>query len=459
VINNNISAWSNRAIFSLVWPLVIEQLLAVTMGAADTIMVRSVGVHAVTGVNIIDNINNLLIIVFTALAGGGAVVISQYIGRGDGKNASFASRQLIYITLTISSLMMVIAVVLRRPIITIFYGAIADDVMDAASIYFLVTALSYPLLGIYNANASIFRAVGDSRTPMLIALLVNIMNIGGNAILILVLKTGVVGAALSTLISRLVACIITLLILHKGAKKKAEKLIVVSLKGIRNITFAPVMVRSILNIAIPGALESSMFQVGRLLTQRIFTSFGTDVMSGNAIAGVINSFSFMPGFAFCLALVTIVGQCVGAGDYDGAKRNTKKIMFAAYIAIWVCSGSILIFVEPLVRLFSLSTVGYTAAVLFLRVHCISMMIAWAPSFALPNSLRAGGDAKYVMWVATISMWVVRVSFAYILTFVLNVGPVSVWIAMGVDFLVRGSFYIHRWNSGKWMGKKVIEDGE
>ena len=180
--------WNNRAIIGLLWPLVLEQVLAVTMGAADTIMVSSVGEYAVSAVNIVDNINNLLIIAFTSLCAGGAVVVSQYIGRKDYRNSSIAAKQLVYSVALISLVMTVFAVLLRRPVVRLIYGNIEYDVMNAAAIYFLFTGLSYPFLALNSANAALLRAMGNSKVPMRIAILVNIINIGGNAFFIYVLK-------------------------------------------------------------------------------------------------------------------------------------------------------------------------------------------------------------------------------------------------------------------------------
>lgn len=443
--------WNNRALFALLWPLIIEQLLAVTMGAADTIMVSSVGEYAVSAVNIIDNINNLLIIAFIALSTGGAVVVSQYIGRRDSKNSSLAARQLVYIVTLVSFVMMATALSLCRPIISLIYGKIENDVMDSAVRYFFITALSYPFLAAYNANAALFRAVGNSKVPMRIALLVNIMNIGGNAYFIYVLKIGVTGAAISTLLSRLTATMITTVMLIRSRSSP------ISLSGFLNFRLVRPMIRNILNVGIPSGLESSMFQIGRLLTQRIFTFFGTTAIAANAIAGVVNSFSFMPGTAFGMALLTIVGQCVGANDYTAVKRETVKIMKIAYITIFLISSAIFICIEPLVSLFQLSPEAHDLAKSFLRIHCISMALGWAMSFALPSALRAAGDARFVMIAATISMWTIRVSAAYLLTFVFDLGPVGVWIAMGADFVGRGSAYYMRWIRGKWQEKRVITE--
>jgi putative MATE family efflux protein len=421
------------------------------MGAADTVMVSSVGEHAVSGVNIIDNINNLLIIAFTALSTGGAVVASQYMGRRDPANASAAARQLVYIAGAVSLAVMIAAVVLNRPIIRLFYGRVEDDVMEAASIYFLITALSYPMLAVYSACAAIFRSMGNSRITMRVALTVNILNIGGNAFFIFVLKIGTAGVALSTLISRIVAAVIL------TAMLTANRRYPITLAGLHKVKFIRSMVRSILNVGIPSGLENSMFQIGRLLTQRIFTTFGTAAMAANAIAGVVNSFSFMPGMAYGMALLTVAGQCVGAGDYEAARRYTVKIMKLTYVTVILISVFIYVFMEPLASLFSLSPGAHDLAVSFLRVHCISMAVGWPMSFALPNALRAAGDARYVMVAASISMWTVRVSFAYLITYAAGLGPIGVWIAMGADFIVRGACYLSRWMGGKWQGKHVLED--
>jgi putative MATE family efflux protein len=445
-----VNQWNNRALFSLLWPLMVEQILAVTMGAADTVMVSFVGEHAVSAVNIVDNINNLMIIAFSALCTGGAVVASQYIGRQDYKNSRIAANQLIYSVVFISLLIMLVAVVFRRPIVRAIYGNIENDVMDATAIYFFFTGLSYPFLALNTANSALFRASGNSKVPMQIAVLVNLLNIGGNVLLIYVLQMGILGAALSTLFCRMIAATITTTMLIRNTRSP------ISLSGLLKIRIVRPMIKNILNVGIPSGLESSMFMVGRLLTQRIFTVFGTTAIAANAITSVINSLSFMPGTAFGIALLTIVGQCVGAKDYAAAKQQTFKIMKIAYITL-VCIG-VLIFtcMGPMIRLFNLSPEAQALTRSFLQVHCVSIALGWTMAFVLPNALRAAGDARFVMIAATISMWTVRVSAAYLLTFTVGLGPIGVWLAMGGDFIVRAIFYCSRWMSGKWQEKQVIK---
>ena len=443
--------WDNRSLFILIWPLVIEQLLAVAMGTVDTVMVSSVGEFAVSGVNIIDNINNLLIIAFTALSTGGAVVVSQYIGRRDSQKVNIASRQLFYIVTAVSLFIMIIALGIRQPIIRFFYGDIASDVMDASMIYFFITAMSYPFLAIYSASAALFRSAGNSKVTMRIAIIVNIVHVIGNYFFIYHLKIGITGAAISTLVSRIIAAIVLTIMLMKNRRGP------INLHGLFKINFNIPIIKSILNIGIPSALESSMFQIGRLFTQRLFALFGTSAIAANAVTSVVNSISFMPGNAFGLALVTVVGQCVGAGDYAGAKRYANKLLRISWIIIIVMSGFIFVFLDPIIHLFSLSPEARELATSFIRVYCVTMAIGWTFSFALPCALRAAGDARYVMISAATTMWTVRVAGAYFLVYVVNAGPISVWLAMGADMIARSVFFLARWLSGKWQNKKVLAD--
>ncbi|WP_010263721.1 MATE family efflux transporter [Treponema primitia] len=446
--------WDNRAIFYLLWPLIIEQILGVTMGIADTVMVSSVGEYAVSGVSLVDVINNLLILAFAALATGGSVVVSQYIGRRDTKNSASAARQLIYANTIISIVITLAALIVHTWILRLVYGNVEADVMKAARTYFWITALSYPFLAIYNSAAALFRAMGNSRVPMLIALLVNCMNIGGNAIFIFGLHIGVAGAALSTLISRVVAAVILLFLLISGAHSSGPA----SLKGLSAFRLDPRMIRNILNIGVPSGVENSMFQFGKILVSRIFTSFGTAAIAANAIVSVTNSLSFMPGQAFGIALLTIVGQCVGAGDYEGAKRYAGKILKLCYVVLIILNGSMLIFMDPLISLFNLSAEAQTLAKGYMRVQCISASLFWTLGFTLPNALRAAGDVQYCMVVGAATMWLVRVIAAYILAYPLGFGSLGVWIAMGLDFVARTVLYTTRWVRGKWQYKTVIGEG-
>ncbi|MDR0452480.1 MAG: MATE family efflux transporter [Treponema sp.] len=441
--------WTNRALLRLIWPLVIEQILAVTMGLADTVMVATVGEHAVSGVSLVDAINQLLIIAFGSLATGGAVAVSQYMGRRKNKSARLASRQLIYVNTAVSAVIAVLALCLRRASLALIYGDAHSNVMQAAETYFLLSALSYPFLALYNSSASLYRAAGNSRIPMLVALMVNVINIGGNAVFIFGFHWGVAGAGLSTLICRIAAAAVLIVMLIRSRNSA------ISLSGIFNIQIRAGMIRSILKVGIPSCLENSTFQIGKVMVSRIFTSFGTAAIAANAVAAVINSFTFMPAQAFAMAMLTVVGQCVGAGDYSAAKRNTGKLMKLSYGSVLLLSVLTALLMNPVLGIFRLSEEAARIAGILLWIHIVSAPVSWPASFILPSSLRAAGDARYCMIAAAISMWAMRVLFSYILAYAFGMGPPGVWIAMVLDWYLRAACYVLRFRSGKWKEKRVI----
>jgi putative MATE family efflux protein len=441
--------WNNRALFRLLWPLVVEQILAVTIGTVDTMMMSSVGEYAVSGVSLVDAIATLLIIAFGALATGGAVVISQYIGRRDTQNASLASKQLVYASVLTACGITVFTLLSRRSLLGLIYGNISPDVMAAAETYFWISALGYPFLALYNASAALFRSMGNSRVTMTVSLLVNLLHIALNFILIYGLGLGVAGAAISTLISRIAAALsLCGLLLSRRAGP-------LSLSGLFKIRIEPRIIRSILRVGVPSGLESSMFQLGKILVSRIATTFGTAAIAANAVTGVIISFANMPAGAFGLALITIVGQCIGAGDYAAARRFTGRLMKIVHIIMFVISLLTLLFMDPIIGFFKLTEGAHKMTRSFLWVLCTAAPISWPLSWTLPNALRAAGDVRYVMILAAVSMWAVRVLGAYLCAYTFGFGVIGVWYAMVADWCVRALFYTRRWLRGAWQGKQVI----
>jgi putative MATE family efflux protein len=427
----------------------VEQVLNVTIGIADTVMVSTVGESAVSGVSLVDAINVLLIIAFGALSTGGSVVVSQYIGRRDLKNANRASKQLMYVSLWVSLIIMGFTLLSYRLLLRFIYGNIAPEVLAAAETYFWLSALGYPFLAVYNAGASLFRSMGNSRITMLVTLLVNGLNIGGNVLFIFGFQMGVAGAAIATLISRAVAAVVL------SALLMSQRAGPVSLAGIGKTPMDLAMIRRILNIGIPSGLENSMFQIGKLLVSRLVSTFGTPSIAASAITSSIGSFIYMPGQGFGMAILIIVGQCVGARDYRGAKAYTKKLLYLTYGVLIFLNLLIFLSMEFLVSCFSLSLEAHALTKRFLSIHCISSSIAWPLSFALPHALRAAGDARFCMILASVSMFTVRLSLSYVLSSVCGFGAVGIWFGMAGDFLVRGTCYTWRWLHGRWQEKAVI----
>jgi Na+-driven multidrug efflux pump len=229
----------------------------------------------------------------------------------------------------------------------------------------------------------------------------------------------------------------------------------VSLSGIFDIHIRADMIRRILKVGLPSGLENSMFQIGKVMISRIFTYFGTAAIAANAVAASINSFTFMPAQAFSLAMLTVVGQCIGGGDYNAAKRNAGKLMKLGYASVLVLSLSIILLMNTVLKAFSLTPDAIRIAKILLWIHVISAPVFWPASFVLPNALRAAGDARYCMITAAVSMWTLRVLFSYLLAYSFGLGPPGVWIAMIMDWALRALCYGVRFKSGKWMEKRVI----
>ena len=438
--------FSSAALRKLIIPLVVEQFLAMTIGMADTIMVTSVGEHAVSGVSLVDNISTLLINVFSALATGGAVVAAQYLGSRDEENACSAAKQLFYAIGALSAATMAVCLLFREPILRLVFGHLEDNVMEAAMTYFLLTAISYPLLAIYNAGAALFRAMGNSKVSMLASFLMNIVNIGLNAILIYGADIGVAGAGFGTLFSRLAgAVLMTWLICQHGHRIHIDHLL--------HFEFRGQLVKKILRIGVPNGLENGMFQIGKLLVLGLVTPLGTSATAANAIANSVAGVVNVPGNAISLSLITVVGQCMGAGDSKQAVGYTKKLMAIVYLSMGTLSVLLFFFAAPVVGLFGLTAAAAAMAVEVLRWCALFDLIFWPMSFSLPNALRASGDAKFTMIVSMCSMWVFRIGFSFLL--VPQIGLLGVWVAMFIDWIVRAVVFLIRFLSGRWKTKKVI----
>ncbi len=445
---NKTHFFTNKDLLRLIIPLIIEQFLAVAIGLVDTLMVSSLGEASVSGVSLVDSINILLIQVFSALATGGAVIASQYIGRGDNHLARKSAKQLLYSSFAISTLLTVICLIFRQFILTTVFGQAESDVMQAANTYFLLSAMSYPFLAVFNSCAALYRSVGNSKISMFVAIIMNLINVIGNAVGIFVLKWGVAGAAASTLLSRIVGSVILFLLIIK----RGQKLFVES-PFKPEIDFG--MIKRILRIGIPSGFENATFQIGKLLVASLITTFGTAAIAANAIGGHIASFSNIPGAAIGLALITVVGQCVGAGDHQQAKYYTAKLMKYTYVAVIIFNVIMAIFARPLVDMFNLSAKAADDAVVIICTFAVVASVFWPSAFTLPNALRAAGDVKFTMYSSILSMGIFRIGFSFIIGQLLGLGVIGTWYAMYIDWVVRTGLFLWRYLSGKWKDKRAI----
>jgi len=440
--------FSNRDLKSLIIPLIIEQVLAVTVGIEDTIMVSSVGEAAVSGVSLVEMINVLLINLMAALATGGAVVVSQYLGAKQREKACRSSNQLLLVTMLFSGVIMVVSIIFRVQILGLVFGKIDKDVMSSGLTYLWISALSYPLIGLYNSCAALFRVMGNARIPMYSGLVINVLNITGNAVFIYGFHWGVAGVSVSSLISRLIGSLILLILLTNPQR---DVFILLKRKS-----FLPdvAAIRKILFIGIPSGLENSLFQLGRVLVVSIIASFGTVQIAANAVANNLDSLGCIPGQALSLAMITVVGRCVGAFDFDQAKYYAKKLLKITYVITIGVDAVILLFLPLLLKVYNLSDQTIQLAYILVFIHNGCAMLLWPTAFTLPNALRAASDVRFTMVVSIASMCLFRLVFSYILGIVLGYGAIGVWIAMIMDWVCRAGFFALRFRSGKWKTKYI-----
>ena len=439
--------FTNHQLLTLLWPLIIEQTLSVLVGMADTVMVSSVGEAAISGVSLVDMINQLIITVFAALATGGAVVTSQYLGAKKPEQAARSAGQLVGLSALLGLGVAAFCLLARRPLLRLLFGSITDDVMDAAVTYFTITALSFPFLALYNAGAAIFRSTGNSAVSMKVSVIVNAINFCGNAICIFLLGMGVEGVAIPTLISRAVGAVIIL-----ALAAQHEYVLRITPQSVTHLEGG--IVKSILRIGIPSACENSLFQLGRVLVVSMISLFGTVHISANAVANNLDAVGAIIGTAMGLAMITVVGRCVGAQDLDQAVYYTKKLLLWDYIAQGIANAAVILSLGVVLNMYTLSPETRSLAAELVIIHCGMGILIWPAAFVLPNALRAANDVKFTMIASVVSMIVWRLVFSWILCVNLGWGAIGVWWAMIIDWACRTVCFVWRFASGAWKKNAV-----
>lgn len=440
--------FDNKALTALILPLIIEQFLAVLVGMADSIMIASVGEAAVSGVSLVDQVMLLIINLFGALATGGAVVAGQYLGRKNPEEADKAANQLIWFVTILAVGVMGLVYLGKNMILQGVFGQIEPDVMEYANTYLLIVTASVPFIALYNGGAAIFRTMGNSKITMTVSLIMNAINVVGNAILIYGFHCGVEGVAIPTLVSRMTAAIlITVLLLNEKQVLHLQK----------TLRYRPEKetIKKILKIGIPNGLENSMFQLGKVLVLSLVSTFGTYAIAANAVCNVLASFQILPGMALSLAVTTVISRCVGAKDYEQVSYYTKKLLAISYISMFVTTIVICVALPFIMDVYNLSPETAKVAEEIMIFHSVSCVLIWTPAFTLPSTLRAAGDAKTCMLISIPCMWIFRIGFSYILGKYFGIGVFGVWVAMVIDWVVRVIFFVLRYCRGKWKTIRTI----
>ncbi len=443
--------FTNRQLLTLLWPLVIEQALEILVGMADTVMVSSVGEAAISGVSLVDMINQLIITLFGALATGGAVVTSQYLGAKRQEDAAKSAGQLVGLSALLGVGVAAFCLLTRTAQLRLFFGTITDDVMEACLVYFTITSLSFPFLALYNAGAAIFRSTGNSAVSMKVSVIVNAINFFGNAFCVFVLKMGVAGVAVPTLISRAVGAAIIL-----ALAAKPEYILHITPRTVTHLERSTA--KNILYIGIPSAFENSLFQLGRVLVVSMISLFGTVHISANAVANNLDAIGCIVGNAMGLAMITVIGRCVGAQDFEQVKYYTKKLLLWDYIAQGAVNVTVILLLNQILSLYTLTPETRALSWTLVMIHDGCALLLWPAAFVLPNALRAANDVRFTMMASVVSMIVFRMGLSWILCVNMGLGAVGVWYAMIVDWICRIICFVTRFVTGTWKKnalKKVV----
>ena len=437
-----------RALWMLLIPLIIEQMLNSLMGMVDTLMVSRVGAEAISAISLVDSINNLVLQVFAAMAAGAAIICSQYLGRKDEKGCNDAAKQIVLTVVVISSVIMIIGVGFRKPLLHLIFGSVEEAVMTNAQIYFLITALSYPFIALFQAGAAFYRACGNSKFTMKTALIANVANIVGNTLFIFVLQMGAAGAAVSTLISRALCAFVVFYALRKPGYA-------IQLKNYFSIRPDLNLIVKILAIGVPSGIENGMFQFGKLAIQSTVSSLGTAAIAAQAMTIIFENVNGMAAVGIGIGLMTVVGQSIGAGRQEEAKYYIVKLAGYAEVAMIISCILVYIAARPVTVLAGMSEESTALCMQMILAITIVKPLLWVPSFTPPNGLRAAGDVRFSMITATLTMWLCRVALSIFLMRVVKTGPIGVWYGMFADWGVRGVIFTIRFVRGKWLRFKVI----
>lgn len=453
-----------KDVLKIAVPVFTEQLFITSIGILNTIIASGLGKQAISAIGTVDSFNNIIIFFFNSLAVGGTAVVAQYMGQKNHAEVREAANQAIFSSIAISFLVTLIAGVFRYDIMLFLIGKAERQVVDYSIAYFGITLFNYPLTAFSFVASGILRSTGKQDKPMKINIIINIINVILSYLLIYGVSVhnvhmnvriqgmGVKGAAVGITISRLIGVILFIYALTGQSH-------IISLKAIKTLKINLQMQKTILGIGFPAGIESFLFNIGKFVQQIFVISLGTASLAANTISWSVFTLLIIPGNAFSIVAVTMVGVFSGMREYDEAKKVNLYLVKLGM----VCNFVISLFAFPLSS-FIASAYSRDAEVVritseLIRVNAVVIPILWPLSFIVPSGLRGAGDSTFTMIVSTASLWFFRVFIGYILSIVLRFGIIGLWAAMYCDWVVRALVFYLRWTRGKWMVRKIAATEE
>lgn len=440
--------FKRKQVYEIIIPLILEQVFMAAIGMFDVIMVSGIGEEAISAVSLVDFINQLVTSVLTALSTGGAIVCSQYLGRDNRSDAEAAVQHLVMLAVLSGTIVMGVAFLGNSWLLRVIYGAIDENVLGKARVYFALSGFSYPFVALFCCSAAVMRTLGYTKLSFHTSLVMNLLNVSMNAIFIYGFHWGVFGAGLASLLSRLLISLVLFSMIFR-----AQDLLQVqplSKWRLKRYTTA-----SILNFAIPTSLESSVFYIGRLLVQGVVTGFGTSAIAANAVALTVTEFLHMPGAGAGIGMITIVGRCIGADEKKQAREYANRLIGITCFLQGICCAGSMILASRITGLYHLTAQTKELAVMMLLTHGVVCTVFWPMGFTAANALKAAGDVRFTMMMSIASMWCFRVGGSYLFVRLFPaLGVLNVWIAMYCDWIARACICFWRYKGSRWLDKKV-----
>ena len=438
---------TNRNLFLMSLPIFVELLLQLLVGNVDQMMVSRVSQPSVAAIVNANQIMNLVIIVLSMASTAVTVILSQYLGAQDEKNASRTCMVSIVLIGGVSLAATILVFAGHTPLYRAIH--VPEEVFDEASLYLLIVGAFILVQGLYLTFSAMIRAFAMVKEVMIISVIMNAMNIVGNAILIFGFHMGVAGAALSTLISRIFCAIVVMYFLRSPKEE-------ICVRDYTKIRPDRHKIKMILALGIPTGIENGMFQFGKLAIQSTVSTLGTAAIAAQAMTNILENLNGIAAIGIGIGLMNVVGECIGAGRKDEAIYYTKKMCLVSEVVIIISCLLVFALTKPIIHLGGMS--AESGRMCFFMVTWITIIkpIVWVPAFIPAYSMRAAGDVKFSMILSCTTMWLCRVTLCVVLCRVFGFGPIAVWIGMFSDWTLRGIFYTLRFHGRKWLDHKVIE---
>lgn len=440
--------FSNKQLKDMILPLVMEQFLLILVGLADTVVVSYAGEAAVSGVALVNSFNTIFIYLFTALASGGAVMVSQYIiGRKDMKMASRSASQLLMAATVFAVVISIPILIWKVPLLSFLFGKVEPDVMDACRTYLRISVYSFPALGIYNAGTALYRSIGKTSVTMKISIVSNVLNVAGNIIGVFLLHAGVAGVAYPSLIVRTFsAAVITVLCFREKEVRYMGQWI---------FAWNRDLLKRMLSIAIPNGVESGIFQFVKVALSSVIAMFGTYQIAANGNAQSIWNVAALISSSMGPVFITVIGQCMGASDTDQAEYYFRKLLKITVGISIAWNGLVFILTSFVIKIFAISQQTGQMVLYLVLIHNIANGVIFPFADPLGKGLRAAGDAMFTMGISLFTTIGVRLILSILLGIVLDLGVIGIALAMCLDWTVRGVIFWIRFRQGKWKTYRVI----